>query len=149
MSHKDMWVTYPSNVGPITVIETRRKNRPAGLRKPYEYVLPMKEVNELVSELRAALKGLKEKGFQCAGVTRKGLAKGVKIDFFILGYKPGLCGSPEGVTLPQWEYVTNLVQDILTAYLGADAKAYIEPYSMIEKFQSRWEAYVMYEEFKT
>ena len=147
MDHKDMWVTYPSTVGPITVISTRRKNRPAGRCKPYEYVLPMKESAALVAELRAALKDLEKKGFQCAAVWRKGLAKGVKVSFFILGYKPGLCGTTTGVTLPEWEAVTKLVQDILTEYLGEDAKAYIEPYSEDAKFQSRWEAYVMHEEF--
>jgi hypothetical protein len=151
-----MHVTYPSAIGPITVIETRRKNRPVGLRKPYEYVLPLIEVNEIVSELRTALRGPTAPTmrascgvFQCAEVSCKRLARGVKIDFFILGYRPGFCGATTGVTLPQWESVTKLVQDILTSYLGDDALAYIEPYSEDRKFQSRWEAYIMYEEFQS
>lgn len=150
MDHKDMWVTYPSSIGPITVIETRRKAKPAGLCRPYEYVLPMKEINNLVAELRAALKDLDDQGFQCSLVDRKGLTKGVRLHFFVLAFRKDLCGpSDGGVTRQQWEDVTKLVQGILTKYLGEDAVAYIEPYSEDDKFQSRWQAYIMYEEFKS
>jgi hypothetical protein len=56
MSRTEHLVDVPTNVGTITYIETRRKNRPAGLRKPYEYVLPMKEAKALCAELRAGMR---------------------------------------------------------------------------------------------
>lgn len=142
MGYKDMWVTY----GDVTVIETKRKNRPAGLRKPYEYVLSLKDADLFITELRFATKALENQGFQFGGVTRKGLTRGYKVDFFLLGYEPD-SGDTDGVSRKQWEEVTTLVQSILTKYLGPDAEAYIEPYSSSEKFQARWEAYVMYKEF--
>jgi hypothetical protein len=148
MSQKEHLVDVQTNIGTITYVETTRKNRPDGLRKPYEYVLPMKRAKELSEELRAGLKDSHEKGFQCSLVERKGLASGIRLHVFVLGYKPGLCGANDGVSPALWGETVRGVQRLLTGYLGKDARAYVEPYSNDKKFQLRFETYVMYEEFK-
>lgn len=151
MSRKEHLHEIPTHIGPITVIGTCRKTRPAGLRKPYEYVLPLKEAEALVKELKAALKGAEAKGFQCASVDRKAVSKGVRVDFFILGYAPGLCGDgepgePNGVSAKLYGETVKAVQGALFKYLGKDARVYADPYSLKTKFQCRFETYIKYEE---
>lgn len=146
MSRKEHLVDIPTNVGTITVIETTRKNRPKGLRRPYEYVLPLKEAKALHDGLRDALKDAESLGFQCSLVSRKGLSYGIRLHVFLLGYRPGLCGTPEGVSPSLWGETVRAVQRLLTKHLGRDARVYAEPYSQDDKFQARFETYIMHEE---
>lgn len=145
MSQKEHLVNISTTTRTITVIETRRKNRPEGLRKPYEYVLSMKEVEALCDELRAGLKDAESKGFQCSLVSRKGLTKGIWLSFFLLGYRPGF--GTAGVSPTLWGETVRVVQRLLTKYLGKDARVYAEPYSNDKKFQARFETYIMFGEF--
>lgn len=148
MSRKEHLVDIPTSVGPITVIDTSRKTRPVGLRKPYEYVLPVKDANALAQKLRDALKGSESKGFQCGLASRKGLARGIRLDYFLLGYRVGLCGDSKGVSPALYGETVRAVQRLLMKYLGKDARVYAEPYSQDDKFQSRFETYIMFEEMK-
>ena len=145
MSQKEHLHEIPTHIGTITVIGTVRKNRPAGLRKPYEYSLSIKDSEALVKEMRAGIKGVR--GFQCAGVGKKGLARGIKLDFFLLGYRPGLCGDDEeGVSREVYGKTVGALQQALTKYLGKDARVYAEPYSLKKKFEARFETYIQFSE---
>lgn len=146
MSRKEHLCVVPTNVGTITVIGTTRKNRPAGLRKPYEYVLPIRGANTLVKELRDALKDAERNGFQCSMAKTKAVSRGIKLELFLLGYRPGLCGTPEGVSKALYGETVRAVQRALTSHLGLDARVYADPYSQDDKFQMRFETYVMYDE---
>jgi len=148
MSQKEHLHEIPTSIGPITVIGTERKNRPAGLRKPYEYVVPLTAAEALVKELRSGLKDAEGKGFQCSLVSRKGLTRGIKLEIFLLGYRPNLCGDPTGVSPALYGETVRLVQRTLNKCLGMDARMYAEPYSNDRKFQARFETYIMFEEMK-
>ena len=136
----------PTNIGIVTFIQTTRQNRPKGLKKPYEYILPLKKANALYEGLRNYIKP-KAAAYQCALVSKKGLSKGIKLGVFLLGYKPGLCGPGDDGVLPnEWVETCNHVQDLLTKYLGEDAKIYADEYTEDEKFQVLFETYIAYKE---
>lgn len=151
MSIKEHLVDVPTNVGIVTFIDTSRKNRPKGLRKPYEYVVSIEDGKKLYDELKALLKP-QEQACQCAGVNRKALSRGVRLEVFVLGYTPGLCGPNDdrtGLQKAQWQTLCKDVQNILFKYLGKDARIYADRYSKKDKFQARIEAYIAYSELLT
>lgn len=140
-------VTVQSSVGPLVFIQTARKNRPKGLRKPYEYVLTNKQITSLYQALRTYLNHLDDTpAYQHAGADKKGLSKGIKLDIFILSYAPDHRSPGEGVTEQQWDTACGHVQGLLFDALGPDAKMYIDDYSTERKFQARFEAYIHYKE---
>lgn len=135
-----------TNVGKCTFIATVRANRPKGLRKPYEYVLPLEKAKSLYNDLKALLKG-KEPAYQHAGVWKKGLTRGMKLNVFCLAYKPGFCGPGEGGTdRKDWEETCRAIQDVLFNYLGEDAAIYADRYCEDDKFQVTYKTYIAYEE---
>ena len=135
-------VKVETNIGTVGFIQTSRKNRPK-IRKPYEYELTPAKTNKLNDVLKKYLKCYDNGMLQCVLVEKKGLMHGIRLHIFLLGYKPGLCGTPEGITKEGWEKVTKDVQDILNKYLGPEAKAYIEEFSEKDKFQFRFETYIL------
>lgn len=147
----------PTNVGEVTLIHVARQNRPAGLKKPYEYVLSIEQVNALFDELKALIKPGNSKGLQCAGLWKKATTKGIRLNVFCLGFRVGLCGdhpdNARGVTAEYWTEICEGIQNILQKFLGEDAKIYAEPYVENEpamghhKFQARFETYIMYSAF--
>jgi hypothetical protein len=138
-----------TNIGTIQFIMPTRINRPVELRKPYEYIVPIKRFAKHFDKINKTLKQIKEdETFQCAGIWKKSISKGVKLNIFMLGYTIGLCGDNSGVTKKQWDETTNEIQKQLTSLLGEDAKMYIEPYCDNKKFQARFQAYIMYKEMK-
>jgi hypothetical protein len=148
--NSDLLVDVPTTSGPVlTVIETARKNRPAGLNKPYEYVLRRTVADSKFKSLQDYLRrrDMDVRKFQYCAICRKTLAKGFRLNLFILGYTKGLCGNPDkGVTRQEWTNVCAKTQKALFGMLGQDAKAYIDEFSDSKKFQMRFEAYVAYKE---
>lgn len=135
------------NIGNVEYIGVYRQNRPKGLRKPYEYILGTKDCKALLEELKFLKAYEKEDKFQFSGVTKKSVSKGIRFDLFLLAYKKGLCGvEKEGTSEAEWNEVCEKVQQILFKYLGEDALMYAEPYSDDDKFQARFETYIMYKE---
>lgn len=136
----------PTNIGTVTFIQTIRKNRPQGLKKPYEYILPVKQAKALYDELNDYLK-LKI-NYQCAGISRKNITKGIRFNLFLLGYTEGLCGrgSKVNVTEIDWLETCKHIQMILIKYLGKDATIYADRYCTTDKFQCRFETYIAYKE---
>lgn len=147
MSIKEHLVDVPSNVGIITVIDTSRKNRPKGLRKPYEYILSTQDGKKLYDELNVLLDTQKSL-CQFASVSKKSLSLGVRLDVFVLAYTPGLCGKHDecGLTRIQWKELCKGIQEILFKYLGKDARIYADRYTKKDKFQARIEIYIAYSE---
>lgn len=147
MSIKEHLVDIPSNVGVVTFIDTSRKIRQPGLRKPYEYEISIQDKNNLLNELNSLLDQHK-KTCQCAGVGVKTLSLGIRIDVFVLAYTPGLCGEVDecGINRIQWKELCKGIQDILFKYLGKDARIYSDRYTKKDKFQARITAYLAFSE---
>lgn len=136
----------------IQYIEISRQNRPKNLPKPYEYVLSIAKTNALVEKLKKFLdpkevpndfaKNPKPKPngiYQFAGVRKKNISKGIKINVFVLG-------NSDEATKEQWDETCKFVQDQFYKYLGKDAEIYAEKFSETRKFQARFETYIMYKE---
>jgi hypothetical protein len=136
----------PSNVGIITVLVTERQNRPAGLRKPYEYILPCAIAERKYKAIRDFLKEHGEEKFQCSYASKKGLSRGMKFNLFLLGYSPALCGPDKRCTREEWEQAVVKTQEMVHDMLGPDARMYIDSFDPNKKFQARFETYIAYEE---
>lgn len=151
--------TTDSEVGELGYVGVYRQNRPEGLKKPYEYVLPTAKAKKLYDDLAKLFKGL-EMGYgkkrdaegdklQCAGPSKKSVSQGMRLNVFALGYTYGLCGEEgEGCSQEFWEDLCEKFQDTLVKYLGPDALIYAEPYSKEEKFEARFETYIMFKEMQ-
>lgn len=165
MTIKEHLVDIPFSGGTMTIIDTSRKNRPAGLKKPYEYILPQEDVNKLFDELKVFLKPhegwlkrySKTKTCQFASIDKKNLSLGVKLNLFILAHAPGLMGPPptvedkehwehytSGVNKAEWDKLCKDIQDTFFKYLGKDARIYAEPFYKDKKFQARLQIYIAY-----
>ncbi len=139
--------TVQSNVGNIEIIDTRRKNVPEGLRKPYEYRLTTADCVNLYEGLRELLKPWQLK-CQFASVQRKLLTRGIRLNVFVLAYTPGFCGDADaetGVRRLQWRGMCKQLENVLINFLGEDAQMYAEPYNTSDKFQARFETYIAYQ----
>lgn len=146
MTIKEHLVDVQTSIGVVTYIQTERKNRPKGLRKPYEYILPIKDANSLYQELKTLLKPY-EKTCQCAGASKKNVSYGMKLNLFVLGYVPGFCGDDEcGLNRKEWQSLCKEIQEIFYKFLGKDARIYAEKFTKTEKFQARFETYIAYTE---
>lgn len=147
MSIKEHLINIPTNVGTITIINTSRKNRPKGLKKPYEYVISIKDGKNLYDELNELLKPY-QKICQCASVYKKSLSIGIKLNVFVLAYAIGLCGKNDecGLNKKQWNELYKNIQNIIFKYLGKDARIYADRYTKKDKFQARIETYIAYSE---
>jgi len=126
-------------IGAVEFIQVERANLPKGLRKPYEYVVSIKKGLELYTALFKYLKKQEKTGrFQCCGVSKKALAKGIRL-FVLSDY----ANAPMQI---EWEEFCEKVQKILFRHLGQDAKIYADPYTTTDKFQARYETYILYKE---
>jgi hypothetical protein len=140
-----------------------KSRRPAGLKRPYEYVLTTAAFSKFWKSLMKQ-KELLEKTvdgkklshdsngkfngkFQCAHIAKKPISCGVRLDIFVLGYKLGLTGDQSGVTKPEWDAAVKAVQQILTDALGQDAEAYVQEWNPSpRKFEIRFETYIAFKE---
>lgn len=140
----------------LEYIHTSRSNVPKNLKKPYEYILPIAEFIALFNELHNFLEPKtlpcefskkpkpKPQGiYQCSGVRKKAISKGSRINIFVLGWA---YDSVSGATEEQWKETCDFIQNTLHKYLGEDANIYAEKFSKTEKFQARFETYIMYQE---
>src|SRR5678816_1946261 len=87
--NKEWFQTLPANVGEITMLVQPRHTTP-GLRHPYEWALPMDQLDSLI----LAMRGLFNKHCEsvCSLVEVKGLAYGKRLHIWCLAHKLGLCG---------------------------------------------------------
>lgn len=148
MSNQGLTKTVQASGLTLEVIDTSRKNRPPGLRKPYEYILPKAAADLGYKTLHDFLKGWERdrSKFQHAAAWKKGLTKGFKLKVFVLGYTKGLCGDTTGVSREEWMVVTTRVKEILVSWLGKDARAYVDKFTKTDKFGLHFEAYIAYQE---
>ena len=137
---KEFVKEIPTNIGVVEIIEISRKNRPLGLRKPYEYLLPRAKFENKYKKLQNYCK-TNANGFQHLDIWQKGLTKGTRITFFALSHA-------DDVSKKQWNGVCAEVQKLLQNMLGPDAKMYVEPWNKENKFQAQYEAYLMFEEMQ-
>lgn len=110
------------------------------LRKPYQHSLSEHEFQNLF----AGLKVCETKTLQCYLVARKPVTYGWKIQVFLLGYRPGLCGdnaSSEGITKIEWDALTEHIRAIIKGYVPS-AQINIEQWHTNKKFQFTWETYI-------
>lgn len=134
---------FQSNVGEIVMLVPPK--RQSGLRKPYDFVAPMAEVAALVKDVKTILQPYANGRLQCGHVATKSASRGRKFSVFLLGYKPGFCGTPDGISAADWESVASTVKSRIANTLG-DCEMYIEDWNPDHKFQARFETYIMYQE---
>jgi hypothetical protein len=137
-----LWLqSYSSPVGTIVQLVPPTRTVP-GLRKPYQYELPAPTIAALKATLRVVVHPYKLL-LQCELVEFKALAHGVRLNLFLLGYRPGFCGDPsKGITAAQWDICTQSVRVVLDDALGEDTPVYVEPWNPDAKFQARFETYI-------
>lgn len=119
--------------------------RPRVFRKPYQFVLKIKEFNSLIKEFKELFKNYKNK-WQCGGVSTKPVKYGQRFEIFVLAYAPGLCGNNDrGITHDEWSELINKMGKILDKYFK-NIPFYAENWEEKEKFQIRVETYIAFEE---
>ena len=138
-----MWrQTFNSNIGIITMLVAPK--RASTLRKPYQYSMPAKQCRQLTQTINTVLKAFS--GLQHAGMDAKRTKYGCRLNIFALGYRPGYTGDQSGIDANQWASCTQQVLDALKQTLGDDVALYVEPWSATNKFQARFETYVLFPE---
>jgi len=154
-NEEDFVYTYPlakplGDMTTISYIEIHRKNIPEGLRKPYEYVLPVKNVKQFINKINGIIKVFngKNKNRPCY-VHRKGLSSGLhlRVQLYPKLVRYGIFSN----TSEEWEQLIEDVQKTLFKYFGEDAKMFFRRMNdPTIKNQNRisawWEAYVMFKE---
>jgi hypothetical protein len=123
---------------------TRKANRPP-IRKPYEYVATQAAVDNYVQQLRDMKQFEKDGKLQMFFVQRKGLTRGIRLEFSMLGFNKGLVGDTRGLHSNEWDILVETVQQLLHSFLGKDALLYAEPWNDTSKFQARFETYILFE----
>lgn len=111
------------------------------LRHPYEHALTEEQWKELYAALRRVCKSAK---LQCDLVDRKPITYGYKINVFLLGYRPGLCGdggTSEGITQLEWDALTSTLRHVIKSAVPS-AVIHPEAWSSVKKFSFRWETYI-------
>ena len=121
--------------------------KPALLRKPYQYELPIAKAKIFLAELKALDKSYGTK-LQCSLVATKPITLGIRLDVFFLGYCPGFCGptSSTGLTKLEWDEFTAKLYVITELALGTTVDVQYEPWSDKKKFQVNLNLYIKYEE---
>jgi hypothetical protein len=79
-------------------------------------------------------------------VWKKSISKGIRFNLFMSAYAPGSNQSPDGVLKEEWDTTSKQVCGILAKYLGPNLNIEIKPYSPTEKFQVKFETYIMHQE---
>lgn len=112
----------------LGIIDIHRKNRPQGLKKPYEYI-----VDHDVNFEERLSKIFKQHNCKYKTLKIRPIKFGYKIELWMLSYE-------DETTKAEWEKLIVDIQELLTEYLGPDAVLYSEPYA--RKFQLRFETAV-------
>ena len=141
------WLQTEKGNGLTMTILAPPLKKVVGLRRPYQMEVPTAVVAKLKKDLKAALKPYATPVLQCDLSDFKAVTYGARIDVFLLGYAPGLCGDPAaGITREQWDTITAQITALIQRALGAGETMYVEPWSAKIKFQARYETYVKYQE---
>lgn len=127
--------------GPVERIDTGRTNRPAKLRRPYEYVAGMAETGAFAAEMRDFEKSVRGDlrnsytEFKLLGYGRR-----VTISFsaWPLGSKQWRPTDP----VSWWEALRKYVQGQVTTLLGPDARLFFEPLARDRAARMRFDTYV-------
>jgi hypothetical protein len=149
MANTETTTDILTNVGTITVIDTSRKNKPKGIKRPFEYVMKISEVKALADETKTFMS-------QFAELPEP--SESQKVDYplrpdqdkvFRSRYplsKPRIwlhvrdklhSGSTLHVSIEtssfvvtqrQWQAICTGLQAILTKHLGEDAKLFSDGY---------------------
>ena len=112
----------------------------------YQYELPAETAGQMVVELKRKMKEL-DGVLQCSIVSVRTLARGIRLNVFLLGYDNV---DAAGMSLPgigegEWEDAVGEVLGIIRSRLP-DIIPYIEDWSTESKFQARWAGYIKYKE---
>lgn len=115
------------------------------LPHPYKHALPLAKGQELIAELKKAAAPFVRK-LQCDGVRTKPVTRGVRLDIFLLGYRPGLCGegSEVGMEKKEWDDLIESFRVLIKEALGVDIDA--DPWRKNQKFRLMFHTYIAYEE---
>lgn len=145
-SNKEHLHKVESNIGTLTVIQTIRKNKPKNLKRPYEYVLPIKKARELNTLIKATIK---KYGIQITFLDTKSVTYGQRFSIFLLG-------NCTEISKKDWIKVNNDLEKVLQKFLGKDARLYTEDYNTNfnkighinapYKFQARFQTYIAFKE---
>jgi hypothetical protein len=145
------WVqTVATNVGSVQILSAPLKSRKeTGLRHPYQFKASLADVRTLIKSLRELSKGDPYTKMQYgASPTSKSTTYGIRFDIFMLGFKPGYCGTPlTGVTREEWDKCVEEVTTAVRAVLP-DVPVYASQWNPNNKFQFRIETYIMYSELQ-
>jgi hypothetical protein len=113
-----------------------------GLRYPYTRTSTTKKVLAFKAKMKEMSKFYQDVKLQCFHTPVERKTYGWKVSVFMLGYKPGLCGSPEGILKEEWEKLAKDFTVLLSKLTGEPESVYMEPWSDESKFQIRWEKYL-------
>lgn len=121
------------------------------LKRPYQFVLPIKKCAALFESLRGYFEELYQKKpriLQCPNVARKSVKCGMRMNVFMLGYAPGFIGDESGCSFEQWRAINEIVWSMIQEVVGEDYQIlpYVEDWTKERKFQARWETYFKYTE---
>lgn len=117
-----------------------------GLKAPYQFKVHARTASDLASILRQWVDG---RGLQCNLIKSKPTTYGIRLSVFLLGYTHGLCGDDsKGIDAEDWENVTEKVTQMLKDNLGENVLPYVDEWSDDQKFQMRWEGYIMFRELE-
>jgi len=116
-------------------------DRNSGLRKPYQYQMAEADILKLKKAAKDALKPYANL-VQCDLVDFKRTGLGFRVKIFVLACIPNFCGDSCGVTEQQWNELVSAIKQSLVA-LDPDAPVYAEPWNTKDKFQARFETYIL------
>ena len=136
---------FQSNVGEIEMLVPPKKR--TALKKPYEFVATIAEVAALVKDVKAIVMPYRKGRLQCDLLETKAVSCGVRFGLFLLGYKPGYCGTPDGISAADWRAVTDAIKKRIKKTLKG-CEIYVDAWRTGRKFQLRCDTYIMYKEME-
>lgn len=154
------------NYGKVKVISTvRRKNRPQGLRKPWDYVLSIAEIREFAQAFRPLFEEISKdqispEAFEGPDLYRTSYVP-PKGEFYPYTKPQGveiyaaIKGTSTFTSEKRWDDICTRFQEILHVHLGSDANAYLGSYTPGDygdqnrcyELYARFDTHIFYEEY--
>lgn len=149
MANTETTTDIQTNVGTITVINTSRRNKPKGIKRPFDYVMKINEVKALADELKIFISQFadlslplesqkvdypirpdQDQVFRCEYSLNKPRIWLHVSDKLHSGatFHVSIKTSSFEVTQKQWNAIYTGLQEILIKHLGEDAKLYFNDY---------------------
>ena len=128
-----------------------RRKRPAGLPRPYEYVLSLKELT-LLYELLSGLTPQFAPVTKFYAVSKTPIKHGVVLDVRTVAHAARVrrdqFGDPleRPITKTAWRELTERTQTLLLVMLGKDAVVRADPFKTTGMFSLSFSAYIAYHE---